>query len=55
MSVIDKYFCSKPCPHCGKDNWNFVSKFEYNPDVGTYDIHLIQCLDCMFITEEEKL
>ena len=50
--LINKYFCFEPCPNCGKENWHLVSKLEYNPHTGMYDIHLIQCLDCMFIVEE---
>jgi predicted nucleic acid-binding Zn ribbon protein len=50
--LIDKYPCYEPCPNCGKTNWQLVAKLEYNPDERVYDIHLLQCLDCMLMVNE---
>lgn len=50
--MIEKYFCVGECPNCGKNNWHLISRLEYNPLTHVYDIHQIQCLDCMFVCEE---
>lgn len=50
--MIEKYFCIENCPNCKKNNWQLISRLEYNPATGVYDIHLIQCMDCMFVCEE---
>jgi len=50
--LIEKYPCYEPCPNCGKINWHFVAKLEYNPSEQVYDIHLIQCKECMMVFNE---
>jgi len=52
---IEPYFSNKICPNCDENNWNLVVKLEYNESIGKYDIHLIQCMECMMIFTEENL
>lgn len=52
--MIEKYPCYETCPNCGEvNNWQLIAKLEYNPVDRVYDIHLIQCLHCMLVINEE--